>query len=366
MKHTGYIKSLDGIRFLAVTLVLADHWTADRLGFPASYLGVCMFFVLSGFLITRILLAAKEKDSELNRGHGFSLKQFYIRRTIRIFPLYYAVLAVLFVFNIPPVRDKFIWLVTYMTNNYMALNNTWMGSVDHLWSLAVEEQFYIFFPFVVLLLPLKRLPQVFVAFIFLAIGLRAFAFYQTGSWIPSYVLMPACLDAFGLGALLAYCLFYQKKRVLSVLSKPSSLLIGLIFYVLIVIFVKATSEGHNMVSSVWLRLGESVLSFSLLGILVTNGLPGFTRFWEWKPFVYVGKISYGIYIFHNFLYNEYHPVSGSPGVKLVQWLNESDNLLLSSLPVRVIALYAIVLVIASLSWYMFEKPVNKLKNRYGY
>ena len=81
----NYIAALDGIRFLAVTMVLFDHWSGEALGFPASYLGVCLFFVLSGFLITRILLVAKAKDTVLGRSHGFSLKQFYMRRTIRIF-----------------------------------------------------------------------------------------------------------------------------------------------------------------------------------------------------------------------------------------------------------------------------------------
>lgn len=63
----SYIKPLDGIRFLAVTLVLLDHWSGDNMGFPAGYLGVCLFFVLSGFLITRILLQAKHKDDRGKR-----------------------------------------------------------------------------------------------------------------------------------------------------------------------------------------------------------------------------------------------------------------------------------------------------------
>jgi peptidoglycan/LPS O-acetylase OafA/YrhL len=362
----GYIKSLDGLRFLAVTFVLADHWTADRLGFPASYLGVCMFFVLSGFLITRILLSAKEKDAELNRGHGFSLKRFFIRRTIRIFPLYYAVLGGLFLLNVPPVREKFMWLFSYMTNNYLAIHNTWMGSVDHLWSLAVEEQFYIFFPFVVLFLPLKWLPKTFTFFVIFAVFIRAVLYYTSGSWIPPYVLTPACLDAFGLGALLAFMLYYDKTKILNVIRSRWSLLAGIAFYALLVLILKNSPEAHNAASSIWLRLGESMLSVSLMGFLITNKSHVFTRFFEWNPLVYIGKISYGIYIFHNFLYNEYHPIAYSPGVKLVNWLNESNNIVLASLPVRVILLYGMVVVVATLSWYLFEKPINKLKDKYGY
>ncbi len=157
MIQNNYIKQLDGLRFVAVTLVLIDHWTGDALNFPISYLGVCMFFVLSGFLITRILLQAKEKDEKFARGHGFSLKQFYIRRTIRIFPVYYLTIFILYLLNEPPIREKIAWYLTYSTNIYVALKHTWLGSSDHLWSLAVEEQFYLFFPFVVLFIPLRKL-----------------------------------------------------------------------------------------------------------------------------------------------------------------------------------------------------------------
>ena len=149
LNQNSYVKSLDGLRFLAVSLVLLDHWSNYKLGFPASNLGVSLFFVLSGYLITGILLKSKDKDQANNFGHAKSLKLFYIRRTLRIFPLYYFILAVLYLTNEPAVRANIFWLATYMTNNYIAYTQQWMGSFDHLWSLAVEEQFYLFFPFVI-------------------------------------------------------------------------------------------------------------------------------------------------------------------------------------------------------------------------
>src|ERR1700712_1457278 len=99
----NYFKQLDGLRFIAVTLVLVDHWSLKSIGFDAGSLGVSLFFVLSGFLITRILLSSKAKDLALNRMHGFSLRQFYIRRTLRIFPVYYLIIFVLFAIGVPPV-----------------------------------------------------------------------------------------------------------------------------------------------------------------------------------------------------------------------------------------------------------------------
>jgi peptidoglycan/LPS O-acetylase OafA/YrhL len=365
---TNYIKSLDGIRFLAVSLVLIDHWSGDRLGFPASYLGVCLFFVLSGFLISRILLSAKEKDAELGRGHGFSLKRFYIRRTIRIFPIYYLTLGLLFILNVPPVREKIFWLVAYMSNNYIAYKSNWLGSVDHLWSLAVEEQFYIFFPFLILFIPLKNLKTSFLFLIVLAVSLRGYLFFSGASWIQPYVLMPACLDAFGLGGILGYLVYYKKGAYLKIINKPISLAMGIGLYALTVIWLQSVSEGHNYVSVIFLRLSESILSFLLLACLINGDDKKnlLNRFFEWAPLVYIGQISYGIYIFHNFLYNAYHSSPNNPFVKIVNSINTSFGDGFYGTSLKILFLYICVVLIASLSWYIIEKPINKLKNRYGY
>ncbi len=365
---TNYIKSLDGIRFLAVSLVLIDHWSGDRLGFPAAYLGVCLFFVLSGFLITRILLSAKEKDTELGRGHGFSLKRFYIRRTIRIFPIYYLTLGLLFIFNVPPVRDKIFWLATYMSNNYIAYKSNWLGSVDHLWSLAVEEQFYIFFPFLILLIPLKNLKTSLLFLIVLAVSLRGYLFFSGASWIQPYVLMPACLDAFGFGGILGLLVFYKKDTYLKYINTPLSLAIGISIYSLTVIWLQAVPEGHNYVSVIFLRLSESILSFLILAYLINGDdkKPFLNRIFEWIPLVYIGQISYGIYIYHNFIYNAYHSSPHNPFVKIANAITASFGDGFYGTGIKILFLYVSVVLIATLSWYIIEKPINKLKNRYGY
>jgi peptidoglycan/LPS O-acetylase OafA/YrhL len=365
---TNYIKSLDGIRFLAVTMVLIDHWSGDRLGFPASYLGVCLFFVLSGFLITRILLSAKEKDAALKRGHGFSLKRFFIRRTIRIFPIYYLTLGILFLFNVSPVRDKIFWLATYMSNNYIAYKSQWLGSVDHLWSLAVEEQFYLFFPFLILFLPLKNLQKYMYFLIGLAVLLRAYLFFSEASWIQPYVLMPACLDAFGLGGLLALAVYYQKQKTLTFLSKISSPFLSLGLYILVNIWMATFNQPHNSISVIFLRLAESLLSVSVLGYLITHDTSKslLNHIFEWRPLVYIGQISYGIYIYHNFIYNAYHSSAANPFVRIADAITYKFGNQFFGSSLKIIFLYLVVLSIATLSWFIIEKPINKLKSRYGY
>ncbi len=168
--------ALDGVRGLAVLMVLLDHFVGDMLPptnsvervivYVTAYgaYGVDLFFVLSGFLITGILYDARDKTSYF--------RNFYMRRFLRIFPLYYGVLALLF-FVAPLIpllqgatldylveRQAWAWL--YGVNIYTAIRGEWaLSFINHFWSLSVEEQFYLFWPLVVYLL--ARRPQALIA-----------------------------------------------------------------------------------------------------------------------------------------------------------------------------------------------------------
>jgi peptidoglycan/LPS O-acetylase OafA/YrhL len=168
----GHIPSLDGVRGVAILLVLLFHFKDYLIGPEmlqgalglAGYLGwagVDLFFVLSGFLITRILLAARS-----NEGYFSS---FYTRRFFRIFPLYYAVLFLIFLGPwsviagvLPPVSDH-VWYWTYLSNWSIMLKSANPQGVGHFWSLAVEEQFYMAWPLLVWWLDGRALFRVTVA-----------------------------------------------------------------------------------------------------------------------------------------------------------------------------------------------------------
>ncbi len=356
-----HIKSLDGIRFVAVTLVLAEHWLDGMLPFGAGYLGVCMFFVLSGFLITNILLKAKLADDAQKKSHYQSLKLFYIRRTIRIFPIYYILIFIAFFFGEPSIRKFFWWCISYTSNFFIASHQTWMGAADHLWSLAVEEQFYLFFPFVVFFISIKNLPKTFLLFICISVLLRAFFYMKGYAWMTSYVLMPTCLDAFGMGALMAYFFKFNKASFESIFRNNILLIFSVLAYILVNLTIHQFEVEKGIVSVVFLRIFESILSVFVIGNAIV-GQKFLNPFLEHNWVVYIGKISYGVYIFHNFIYNPFHSSETHLMVRFFKQYNFlNDNVFL-----KFFFLYGITVLLATLSWFLIEKPINKLKDKYSY
>jgi len=372
----NHLQQLDGVRFIAVAMVLFDHWMAGRIEMPLGALGVTIFFVLSGFLITRILLSSKDKlSNEPNGGLGKYLKTFYIRRTLRIFPVYYLVLFVLYAINEPPVRKTFGWLALYATNLYMAYHSTWMGTVDHLWSLAVEEQFYLFFPLLLFVVPRSWVPFTAALMIVGAIAMRYVLYRARMPWFIGYVTMPACLDSFGLGAIMAFWWLYQREKFKLVFQNTIWLWISIVLFATVVIGTKILPaipdpQGwlghHNIMSDVWERLAGSLIGFFLIGRAVL-GFGGPMKWVLENPVSqYMGKISYGIYLYHNFVFNVYH--TQPTHFTLRSWRRITDILpfLNSSYFFQFSYFLALTLLLATLSWYLIEKPINDLKDRFSY
>ncbi|GAB3558443.1 acyltransferase family protein [Spirosoma fluminis] len=372
----NHLKQLDGIRFIAVGLVLFDHWMAGRVELPLGALGVTIFFVLSGFLITRILLSSKDKlSSQPNGGLGTYLKTFYMRRTIRIFPIYYLTLFVLYAINEPPVRRTFAWLALYATNIYMAYYTSWMGTVDHLWSLAVEEQVYLFFPLVLFFVPRRWVPLTAALLIIGAVALRYVLYRARMPWFIGYVTMPACLDSFGLGAIMAFWWLYQRNRFERVFTPTLWLWLSIIALAFVAWMnkqlpaipdVTGLPGHHNIMSDVWERLAASLIGFFLIGRAVL----GFTGPIKWlleNPVSqYMGRISYGLYLFHNFVFNVYHTQPTHFTVRAWRRITDVLPFLHSSYVFQFAFYLALTVAIATVSWFLIEKPINSLKDRYSY
>ncbi|MCU0470131.1 MAG: acyltransferase [Arcicella sp.] len=370
MKQESYFSQLDGIRFIAVGLVLFDHWLAERNFLPLGPLGVTMFFVLSGFLITRILIESKIKDDKLGRSHWFSVKQFIIRRSIRIFPIYYLTIFVLFILNVPPVRDTIIWCITYSTNIYIATKEHWMGTIDHLWSLAVEEQYYLIFPYLILFLPSKHYLKVLVSMICLSVIIRIFLYLNGNEWMAQYVLMPTCLDSFGLGGLLAYLYTFHREGIFQKVSQTKYLigsLILLIGYMIAVRYIQlSTNQIHFFGNLVLERLVGSIFCFFLIAKAVVGYSGTMKAFLENTVVIYLGKISYGLYLYHNFVYNFYHTPNSSIVLRVLHKIQKIVPLLTQNTAFELLYFFGITTLIATVSWFLIEKPINNLKKYFTY
>src|SRR5579863_9160491 len=209
-----HVRAYDGLRGIAIVLVLLRHLGEDlparRLGgvvdaaLNAGWLGVDVFFVLSGFLITGILLDARGDEAQPSEGYFL---RFYARRALRIFPLYYLFLAVTIFIARPPMPHGTWWYWSY-TSNVLIARHGWpegLWETGHLWSLAVEEQFYLVWPAIIAWTPRRRLPVLCVAIIVGAIAVRIALIHQ-GAALGAYVLTPARADTLAVGAALAIAL----------------------------------------------------------------------------------------------------------------------------------------------------------------
>ena len=198
---------LDALRAFAVLAVFVHHFLKqtrlpESLRLSWGHHGVSLFFVLSGFLITGILIRARDATAAgPDRRHV--ARQFYVRRFLRIFPLYYLVVFLGLAFGVQAFLDNTVSLLTYTFNFKVAAQNWFPDHIAHLWSLAVEEQFYVFWPWVVLFVSARRLPWWVAAMIVAAPLWRVIALVTEMKGLAWYVATPACLDTLGIGALLA-------------------------------------------------------------------------------------------------------------------------------------------------------------------
>jgi len=356
---------LDSLRTLAVLGVLVAHnWNPEKLpwilaGVSWGDLGVRLFYVLSGYLITRILLGCRALAETRTQRGSFLIRQFYARRFLRIFPIYYVVVGLALVVNVSPAREMWPWLVSDTTNLYVALYGHWVGRLGHFWSLAVEEQFYLAWPWVVLFAPRRWLGPVIAAAICLAPLYRLFALIRfpqdfASGELARDALTLGSLDSLGAGALLALAIDgglgnrsarWSASRVLLPIAGSVYVLSLLIYQYLHV------TMAHIIVGN----LAASGLFYWLVSA-ASRGFGGpVGHVMKLKPFVYLGKISYGIYVYHPFPPALLALAFARLGVGYEQ--SGPVNFALSTL---------LTVAVAAASWRFFERPINGLKRHFRY
>jgi len=367
----GHLPVLDGVRGLAILMVLLFHFVAQTTAtnrieaavngvFAYGLLGVDLFFVLSGFLITGILY-----DSRASAGY---FRGFYMRRVLRIFPLYYGVLAVVF-FLVPLVpalrgseiaglRDKQAWAWLYGVNVYLAIQGGWVLSyIEHFWSLAVEEHFYLFWPLVVWWLARRPRTLMTAACVLAAASFaaRVAASLSGVSPVATTVLTPLQLDALCLGGFLAVWLRQPGGEAAARRAiVPMALLAG---GWLVIDFGLQRFTDFGLAAMRAARGGVFRLGFAalLLRALFAPASSVMARFFRSGPMTVLGKYSYGLYVYHHFL--SYYLVTHGTEFALARAVG-SHTL---AVAIQAVLGMAASMAVAWLSYELFEKHFLELK-----
>lgn len=368
--ETSRLVELDGLRGLAILMVLQFHW-AEGLSrmtrteavmyeiLRAGWLGVDLFFVLSGFLITGILW-----DSRTTVGY---FRKFYIRRALRIFPPYYGFLV--FSWGVLPWLLWFIdhkpmwqssgqwWYWLYVSNIGMALHaETASDFFSHFWSLAVEEQFYLFWPLVVYHLSSKAVVRTCLGLITCAAVLRSILLWCGGAHPGSYVLMPCRLDALAIGAWLAMA---QRLNLITAdflwwARGVFWIGMGVLAGVFCVSGFKLEIANPYMVT-----VGYSIAGLTCGALMILILRRGWIP-WVKTPILQVfGKYSYTIYIIHVPLHAPLYKIYASQHITGLMW-SDFGNLIGFCIFASIACL-----IIAALSWRLYESHFLKLKDRFA-
>ena len=349
----GHIPELDGLRGIAILLVLAWHyWQWTGAVVQGGWLGVDLFFVLSGFLITGILLETRNKP-------GY-FRNFYARRVLRIFPLYYGYLTLLFLsywmFRTGPDASQMletagspVWYYAYLTNFVTAFREPRIPLVlGHLWSLAVEEHFYLLFPLLVYRLSHRQLAYTLAGMIVLAIVVRFGLLLAVPEHpMAQHHLTPARMDTLALGAL---CAILARSRHADRVQAWSTILLILAAGCLLGLWMLTGGLRYEdvLMRTVGFSIAGVAFSLVLIGVLAKRDTR-LTAPLRNPVLRYIGMVSYGIYVLHIFVGAVTRKALTLVGVPY-------------TLGTGLSVLYTLLAIgAASVSWYLFEKRILRLK-----
>lgn len=307
VRNRKYYLGLDGLRAIAALIVVLFHLNAKIFFF--GWIGVDLFFVLSGFLITNLIV------QNLN-SHNF-IKNFYIRRSLRIFPLYFIVTVPILLFLLILNKTnifEFLSYITYTQNFYEVNSRSYLPLLGHTWSLAIEEQFYLFYPFIFLIFKFDRNRiRTLFSLILISVVFRFIFSFQGYSVYWQSTLLFSRMDSLLIGGLLVLLVEYynfsrqrlnQIFNVIIILSTIS--LIFLYIYIGDYSLINSIKSfgNYGLETSHLSHLKFTLLSFIFVSIIgkisysTSDKSQKVILVLENQTFKYLGKISYGIYFYH--------------------------------------------------------------------
>jgi len=366
---SGRIRELDGVRGFAILMVLVWHYVQG--GIPAgsavefavvkqvlgsTWSGVDLFFVLSGFLIAGILIDNKGRDNYF--------KTFYIRRACRIFPLYYlnlllfTALSALALYQYAPLARLLQVTAVPEWSYWVFFQNVFMGEYNSFgpewlsvtWSLAVEEQFYLVLPLIVFIVPVPRLPYVFLGFIFMAVLLRA-----TIPGFGAYINMPWRADSLMIGALLAYLVREPGFIKLVTGNKGRRRVYG-VFGVLLAGALLANFSTQRPFNLTFTYIWLACLYASLVLILLINREGWLAGLFRNRVLMWLGGISYAVYLLHQIVSIFLHGLLLGLAPVVTHWQGALVTLLA----------LGVTLLLAQLSYVIIERRFMQFGHRFLY
>lgn len=345
--NRGRVPSLDGLRGASIVLVLWAHIFSGRsYGWPAWLLwtsdtgsiGVDVFFVMSGFLITLLLLREQQKVGSI------SIRSFYLRRVFRILPAYvtYAVVVGAALALTPQRLTRWEW--ARAATFTMSLRPTSSWYVAHFWSLSVEEHFYLLWPLLVSLLPKRWLAMVAIGCSFAAIPLRMAVHHWASARLDMNLFSPTRVDAIAVGCLLALVASSRVGRLLIV--RRSTAMAAAAAATLILFLSYALQQHHSRIGYDFKDyVYRFIVEWSVAVILwaaVYHPDSQLGRALAWRPLTAVGVLSYSIYLWQQ-------PFTGATRPN---WMFRVPGNLL------------VIALAACASYYFVEQPFLRIKGRF--
>ena len=344
-----YQPQFDGLRALAVLTVMVDHFSADVPNFPLpdwihlGATGVRLFLVLSGYFITASLRRARDRMDAGELSAGEMITAFYWRRLLRIGPAYLVFASIALLLNLGAIRHNWPWVFTGTVNWLIAWENQWPLAISHLWSICVQEQFYLLWPLLILLLPRRWMLHAIMAVAFAGIAFRIGCVIFSAPIIARWVLPFGSLDSLAAGAALGWC----NGRLRA--SRGGWALALLCFSMLTVAAVLRNSDPTKL-KSVLVEPIEAV-AFVILVARTATGFDGnIGSFLSNAGLVFAGRISYGLYIYHILVAMVFN-----------RWLPSQMRFLIAIPSLRLVVFGIVTLFTAALSWRLLEQPINRLR-----